>query len=147
VVQLEFANGVHGVFTVMMDQPRTTRLIRIYGTEGQIHGDLREDEVEVVTVHDEGYEEIHHEVIPVIHDGSGHHGGDSTITEQFKAMLRGRSGSPPAGLREGIEASLVCFAAEESRHNNTVVRVDEMRKRVFGNSAQGSRKPATAEAR
>lgn len=131
VVQFEFANGALGTFVVSMDQPCTNRTLRICGTDGQIVGSLRDDQVEIIRHHNEGYEQIRREIRPVIHDGSGHHGGDSVISEQFKSMLRGSNLRPPAGLTEGIEASLVCLAAEQSRHTHTVVNVDELRRRVF----------------
>src|SRR5690625_1978158 len=38
VATLEFANGVYATFTATMAQPRTTRRIRIFGTEGMLEG-------------------------------------------------------------------------------------------------------------
>ena len=130
VVNIEYDNGVLAAFTATMDQGQTNRTLRVHGTAGEIVGDIGKDEL---CVHRWGPDESAGdatEQITLDHDTSGHHGADSVIGEQFKAMLRGQSVPPAAGLREGIEGCLVAFAAEESRHQGRVVAVGEMRDRV-----------------
>ena len=135
VINIEYENGVLATFAAIMDQARTNRTIRVHGTAGELVGDIGKDELHVNQwVHDESVGHVS-EQITLDHDGSGHHGGDSVIGEQFKAMLRGQTMPPAAGLQEGIEGCLLAFAAETSRHEERVVAVSEMRDHVMKRSA------------
>src|SRR5690625_6751390 len=40
VATIEFENGTQATFTAVMAQPRTTRRIRVFGTEGLLEGDI-----------------------------------------------------------------------------------------------------------
>ena len=131
VVNIEYENGVLAAFSAVMDQGRTNRTLHVQGTAGELIGDIGEDELEL-RCWDAG-EAVGHivERLTLTHDSSGHHGADSVIGEQFKSMLRGERVPPAAGLREGIEGCLVAFAAEASRHEERVVAMSELRKRVL----------------
>jgi predicted dehydrogenase len=131
VVTIQYANGVLASFTAAMDQDKTNRTLRIQGTKGEIEGDIGKDELFVRTWDDDAASGHVAEQITLEHDGSGHHGADSVIGEQFKAMLRGEQIPPAAGLREGIEGCLVAFAAEKSRHEQCIVNMDTMRQGVL----------------
>lgn len=114
-----------------MGQPRTNRFIRIMGTKGQIEGNLADDEFCVIKILDKNKDLINKEKIPLSAEG-GHHGGDTGISAYFRNALMGdRSVTPLAGLREGMESSLVCFAAEASRMENRVVNAEEFRRKIF----------------
>lgn len=136
VINIQYENGILATFNVSIDQPTPTRTIRILGTLGQIAGDLEEDELNIY-LHDEDYlrESLYNkplkQKIELIHDDSGHHGGDSVITGCFKSMLMNRCFEPLAGLREGIYACLVAFAAEKSRHKGEIVNMEELYSQVF----------------
>jgi len=125
VASIEYANGVLASFTVCLDQPRSTRTIRINGTLGQIIGDIGRDELRVEYHPPDGSEQGHAENIRIEHDASGHHGGDSVIADQFKSIIRGEAAAPLAGLREGIESSLVSLAIETASRENRVVPMSE----------------------
>ena len=132
VMNIEYENGVLATFTAVMEQPVTTRTITVYGTAGQIIGNIGEDELHVHSLCTDRHVGYTAERVPLGHDDSGHHGADSVIGEQFKAMLRGEDRRPQAGLKEGIEGCLVAFAAEQSRHEGKVVVMDHMRSEVLG---------------
>ena len=121
VVNLSYENDVLATFTVCTDQPRTTRTIKICGTQGQIWGDISQDRLELRC---HGGSQI--ERIEISHDGSAHHGGDSVISKQFLAMLRNEPVRPLAGLKEGIEAVLIALAAERSIEQSRVITGDEI---------------------
>ncbi len=130
-VMLEFENMVLANFTVTMDQPKTTRTIQIDGTEGQIIGDIRENLIEIrrhLKNGEQGYERT---VINITHDNSGHDGGDSILVDTFKRMMFEHAPNCLAGMKEGVEACLMVFAAEKSRHENRIIRMDEMYKAMF----------------
>ncbi len=130
-VTIQYKNGIQATFSAIMDQPRTTRTISIFGTTGQVIGDIGKDDLKI-RYHIPGesgkYKE---EQVSIDHDGSGHHGGDSVITEQFIAMLRDQDTPPLAGLKEGLEAGMIAMAAEQSRHNNKIVDMTKLLKSVF----------------
>ena len=131
VVNIEYGNGVLVSFTVCADQPRTTRTIKVNGTQGQIIGDIGRDELRIDYHLKEGSEDCITERFTLEHDDSGHHGGDSVISNQYKSMLRGKPTPPLAGLREGIEACLVAIASEQSACEGKVVDMNELYKTVF----------------
>ena len=122
VVNIEFENGVLATFTACMDQPKTTRTIKIDATNGQIVGDFSEDYLEVRQhAKNSAINDYRTRQIKIEHDDSGHHGGDSVLSNQIRAMLRNQPTPPLAGLKEGIEACLIAFAAEQSRREKKIV--------------------------
>ena len=131
VVNLRYENGVLVTFTVCTDQPRTTRTIKVNGTDGEIIGDIGLDQLRV-EYHSETKNVSRVEEVSVDHDTSGHHGGDSVISNQFKAMLRDEPVPPLAGLAEGIDACLVALGAEEAAVSHAVIDLDTLRSTVYG---------------
>lgn len=134
VVNVEYDNGVLATFALTMAQPETRRTIRVQGVEGRIEGSIEADALKVVYHAPNKDTPIREEQIAIVHDDSGHHGGDSVIAGQFKAMLRGEPTPPLAGLREGIDAVIMAIAAEQSRKENRIVDVVELSERVYGPS-------------
>ncbi len=114
VVSIRYANGILASLTLCCDQPRTTRTIRVCGTRGQLVGDIGKDELRIVRHHGSDSRDGAVEHVPIERDASGHHGGDSILTNQFKAMLRGDATAPLAGLREGIAAARLALAAQHA---------------------------------
>ena len=131
-VNLEFENGILATFTVCMDQPKTTRTIKINGTEGQIIGDIRENYLELRNHTKDGSQQYIKKQIEIVHDNSGHDGGNSVITNHFKNMLIDNQITPRAGLRDGIVAALIALAAEKSRCESSIVEMKELYSTVFG---------------
>lgn len=131
VINLEYENGVLATFTACMDQPRTTRTIKINGMLGQIVGEISKDELRVDSHLTNGSEQCTSERFKIDCDNSGHHGGDSILSNQFKAMLNNKPIPPLAGLKEGIEACLVAFAAEQSRHEGKIIDMKNLYRTVF----------------
>lgn len=132
VVNIEYENGVLASFSVSLDQPRTTRTIKVNGTQGQITGDIGRDYLRVeYHLHHGSETKTRTEEIVLQHDNSGHHGGDSVISAQFSEMLRGNPTPPVAGLREGIEAAVLALAAEQSVRSRSVVDAGELLAEVF----------------
>ena len=127
VVNVAYENGVLAAFTLCMDQPVNARTLRVNGSEGQICGDIGREEL-YVTYHRRSIgEELPVERVPLVHDNSSHHGGDSVLVNQLKAMLRGETVVPLAGLREGVEACMVALGAERSLVEGRIVEVERLR--------------------
>jgi hypothetical protein len=131
-VMVEFENMVLANFTVTMSQPKTTRTIQINGTEGQIIGDIRENLIEIrhhLKNGEQGYEKT---VINITHDDSGHDGGDSILVNAFKRMMFEKTPNSLAGMKEGIDACMMVFAAEKSRAENKIISMDKMYSAMYG---------------
>ncbi len=126
-VQLVYENGVIANFMVMMDQPRTTRTIRIFGETGILEGNIAEDKILIHRTFSDQNNSIRTEILPVPHDQTGHHGGDGQLADTLSKMLRGEPVEAGPGLEEGIEASLVCFCAEESRRTGRLIDISDYR--------------------
>jgi predicted dehydrogenase len=131
-VLLAFDRGALGTFTASMGQPRTTRGIRIRGTDGSLDGSLDDNRIVVYkpNAHGNDWEAT---MYTVEAEAGNHHGGDAVIAEAFWRTAAGESGAVKAGLREGIEAVLIALAAQESSVTRQEVNVRALRQKVFEN--------------
>ncbi len=132
VTNIQFDNGVLSTFTVAQCQPATRRSIHVLGSEGRLYGIVNDNKLQIYHRGKLGNEVV--ETVTVNPDASGHNGGDSIITHDFFELLRGNRSSSRPGLRQGIEASLLSFAADQSAESGRHVRVDELRHQVFERS-------------
>ncbi len=130
VLNIRYDNGVLCNFSVVQCQPATRRTIHILGSEARLYGGLSDNEFRVYRRDRRGGEII--ETFTVSPDQSGHNGGDSILTRDFFDALAGRRNPERPGLREGIEASVLSFAADESAASGAPVRLDDLREKVFG---------------
>ncbi len=130
-VLLDFASGALCTFVACMGQPRTTRRIRIFGTNGDLEGNIYDSSIVVHKPHaaDNGWEVRD---IPVAAEKDNHHGGDGVLAEAFWRTAANQSEPSRAGLREGIDAALVALAAQQSAADGQPVDIAEMRSQVFG---------------
>ncbi|WP_166354155.1 Gfo/Idh/MocA family protein [Phytoactinopolyspora limicola] len=131
-VMVEYQQGTICTLTAVIGQPRPTRRIRIYGSDGSLSGDIDESRIFVDRPARVGNGWTREE-IPVDAPSNGHHGGDGVIREAFWNAVTGRSAEGSrAGLKEGIESVLVGIAAERSRASGQPVMMAPMREEVFG---------------
>jgi predicted dehydrogenase len=128
-INIEYGNGVLCHFTVAQAQPTNTRTMRILGTEGQIYADFFRNQITVFKHAGPNDQTI--EVFEIHHDGSGHGGSDSVITEDFLSLLNGSDLPERPGLKEGIESAMICFAADTAAKDNTVISIENLRKEIF----------------
>ncbi len=124
VVNMEFEDGATISFT-MNAFNRGGRYIRIFGTAGELRAYMSDSEITVYT-----FENKKTEKIPVVTIGeeitSGHGGGDSGIVNALYALLTDTyTGNNVANITESVKNHLLVFAAEESRHNDTVVKIKD----------------------
>ena len=113
-----------------MGQPRTTRRIRIFGTNGDLEGNIDDSRI---VVHkpcalDNGWDV---KDIPIAADKHNHHGGDGVLGHAFWRAAANQSDPSRAGLREGIDAALVALAAQQSAAVGRSIDIAEMRNQVF----------------
>lgn len=126
---IQFENGILSTFTVAQCQPATRRTIHVLGSEGRLYGVVNDSKLQLFQRGKLGSEVV--ETLTVNADQSGHNGGDSVITRDFFELLNGNRGVSRPGLRQGIEATLLSFAADKSAEENRPVMLDELRRRVF----------------
>lgn len=132
VVNLEYANGVLANFAVVMDQPINTRTIKIMGTDAQIIGDVRRNQLTVISHAKNRRESVRTEQIEVVRDDSGHDGADSGISTHFQNMMLGHPTGDWPTLRDGIDAGLVALAAEDSATTGHAINMSSVFCDVYG---------------
>jgi predicted dehydrogenase len=132
-VMIEWENGVLSNFTATFAQPRTTRRLRVCGSDGSLEGDIGRS---VLAVEKPGDREVDvtREEIHIEHSADGHHGGDAKLAAHFWNSCLTRECSGGAGLREGIEAAIIALAAQQSSTLGAPVEVAPLRHRVFDNN-------------
>jgi predicted dehydrogenase len=140
VLSIQYKNGVLCNFTVAQCQPATRRTIHVLGSEARLYGVLNDNQIKIFRRGKLGQEII--ETINVTPDASGHNGGDSVLTQDFFALLEGRRNATRPGLRQGIEASLLSLAADQSAKLVHPVSLDALRQQAF--SVQPSAAPLLA---
>ena len=143
VATLEFASGTLATFTAVMAQPRTTRRLRIFGTEGLLEGDIGERRIDLSFPDPAGSAEVTREHEDIEVGDSGHQGGDEVLGELFWHLAAGEDRVPRAGLADGIDAVLCALALQESARTGQGIDLAPLREQVFGTSAVTSTEPAT----
>ena len=124
VVNMEFEGGATATLTVNAFN-RGGRHIRIYGTKGELFAFMGDEKIYVYNFADRKKE-----YIPVMQtvEGieGGHGGGDGGIVYDLYDYLNGTyHGSSVANIQVSVSNHLTGFAAEESRHNDTVVLMED----------------------
>lgn len=134
-VMIEYSQGTLCTLTAVMGQPRPTRRIRIYGSNGSLSGDIEESRITIDMPHRTGNGWAREE-IRVDAEATGHHGGDTVIQDAFwSTVTGGESVGSRAGVKEGIESVLVGIAAEQARASGQPVLMSPLREEVFGVAA------------
>ena len=116
VVNLEFEGGAVATFTMTAFSADFCRQLKIFGTEGQITADMGTGQI---ILHRFGGEK---QTIPLDQgsERSGHGGGDYGILQDFLQVLR-QGGESRTSANVSLQSHLICFAAEKSRKEHTVV--------------------------
>ena len=116
---LEFAGGVTVCFNMSaFTDYGSSRTIRIMGTRGEIRANMGTNQIEVMSFETREKELI--DVTGVIRNEYAHGGGDFGLIDSFVAMEQ--DGTPMlSSIDNSVQSHLMCFAAEEARHTNTVV--------------------------
>ena len=136
ILNIQYENGVLCNFSVTQCQPANRRTIHVLGSDARLYGVVNDNEFRVYRRDTRGGEVI--ETYKVTPDQSGHNGGDSVLTKDFFDMLSGLHNPQRPGLREGIEASLLSLAADESAETGRPVALDSLRQRVYLEQASSS---------
>jgi predicted dehydrogenase len=117
---LEFAGGVTATMTVSaFTDYRHGRTIHIMGSHGEVRAKMSDETIEVTNFRTGSVRST--ENPPPGGMSDGHAGGDFALIDAFVRMELGEEGAVKSSIRDSIQSHLICFAAEESRRNGTVV--------------------------
>jgi predicted dehydrogenase len=117
---LEFDGGVTATMTVSaFTDYRHGRTIHIMGSHGEVRAKMSDETIEVTNFRTGSVRST--ENPPPGGMADGHAGGDFALIDAFVRMELGEEGAVKSSIRDSIQSHLICFAAEESRRNGTVV--------------------------
>ncbi|MBI4928775.1 MAG: Gfo/Idh/MocA family oxidoreductase [Anaerolineae bacterium] len=121
VVNLEFAGGRTGVFTMTAFNKAGHRKTRIFGTRGEIYGDG--EKIQLYDFLTDSTREIDTNSSDASILG-GHGGGDYGLMERFvEAVANNDQSLILSGADESLETHRMVFAAERARVNRCVVEM------------------------
>ena len=120
-VVMEFASGVHGVYTQVFFSRRdaATRGATISGYHGTLSFDWYTNALRLVRNHRPFTETVQAD------KGMSHFGGDLELARDFVGMVRGKR-SPRATIWDGIQSIYTCLAAKESAETGRFVAVRQV---------------------
>jgi predicted dehydrogenase len=122
-VSMRFANGVTATFTMSGFTMSIRRVITLFGTGGEIEGDL---EAGRLVLKDFSTRNIDN--IEIAAPQSGHSGGDEGLITAFVLAIRGQDKSSARTMvKDAFESHYMAFAAEASRLDGKTIVLDEFR--------------------
>ncbi|VAW37510.1 Oxidoreductase family protein [hydrothermal vent metagenome] len=125
-VSMEFESGATVTLIMHGHSHEEGRTMRYDGTRATLRGKFTFGGYHIA-IHDHKSGRIEKIDIPLA--DSGHGGGDAGIMRNFVGAIRGDEKAMTTA-RESLESHLMAFAAEESRHNGTVVDMVDFRQRA-----------------
>lgn len=129
VVNMEFEGGTTVSFS-MNAFNKGGRTIRIFGTKGELDGDMKTGILKFYSFDTKEITEIDTKATGVT-IVSGHGGGDSGLmADLFEYFGKDNRSKSICDVRRSYRNHLIGFAAEEARLNGTVVDLDEFESRV-----------------
>ena len=121
---MRFTNGVIAAFTMSGFTMETTRDITLFGTQGEIGGNLEQEHIKVKDFSSKSIEDI-----SLGASVGGHSGGDVNFITDFVRMVRDKSGTGRTSVKDSFESHYMAFAAEHSRLNGSkTVIMEDFRK-------------------
>ncbi len=125
VVTMQLESGASVVLVMHGHSQDEHRSMRYDGTRATLRA--RFGTPSEITVHNHLTGEV--EQIPIVQSDTGHGGGDHGLMADFLASVRGEI-PPLTSARTSLESHLLAFAAEEARHQQTVVNMHDFRQRA-----------------
>ena len=123
-VNFRFANGVYASFTMSGFTMKIHRNLTLFGTDGEITGDMEDSKIVIDDFISKNTETI--DVAEVI--GGGHSGGDAGFLRDFTACVLGSGGAGRTMLKDSFESHYMAFAAEKSRlEGGRMIKVEDFR--------------------
>lgn len=118
---LKYKNGISAHFTLTAFSEEMTRKINVFGTHGEIIGNLDKGIIEVRPFLSEN------QTIEIEYKG-GHAGGDEKLIEAFEQFLYKDQKRNKSNLTSALESHFIALAAEKSRIDKNAVNLDKFRR-------------------
>ena len=115
IVTAVFENGVVGNLKMMAFTKGGGRIIKIFGTVGEIFYDEAAD---IISVRPFAKDITEYKVSELTSDLSGHGGGDHRMIDALYDVITGKTDAVDTSLKNSVESHLIALAAEESRVKN-----------------------------
>jgi hypothetical protein len=134
VVTMELESGASAMLVMHGHSHREGRTMRYDGTRATLHGYYYVNDQEI-QIHDHltGKMEVIRPTLGPV-GATGHGGGDAGLMAAFVRAVRDPSTAgghrSTTTARESLESHLMAFAAEEARVNETIVHMDQFRRRA-----------------
>jgi len=106
-------DGSTATFNLISLSSENTRILRIYGTKGDIQGHLDRNEIKVSYFNTKKTEVVEYETVDSL--VSGHGGGDARLVKDFIEAVSGNASSMKTSGELSLQSHLMAFAAEKSR--------------------------------
>lgn len=116
-VNMEFSNGVTALFEMCAFTLKSSRWIKIMGTQAELMGDMIENSI-VIKYLATGKTET----IDLMSPQDGHGGGDDALMQDFIDLIKKGKSKSLSSAENSVASHLLAFAAEKSRvTGNTIV--------------------------
>lgn len=132
VAIIEYENGVHATFHTNCNSALPERRMYILGSEGAITADVLTGTIHLKRIGFETQLEDHS-----TNAGGGHGDGDAYLARELVDSMR-HGTTPAAGMKEGLESSVVCFAIDEALDTGCVVDLDSYWEQVDASEKETS---------
>ena len=119
VFQLE--GGATAAFNAVGLSSENTRVIRLFGSRGELYGSLTENRL-TLTHFGSGEREVFDTGDP--DNDSFHGGGDYSLTKDFLDAVRWENRNVKTSARLSLQSHLMGFAAEKSRKEGVRVEIE-----------------------
>lgn len=106
-------DGSTASFNLISLSSETTRVLRIYGTKGDIQGHLDKNEIKMSNFNSDAAIDVQYDTVSSLI--SGHGGGDARLVKDFIAAVTGEARDLKTSGRLSLQSHLMAFAAEKSR--------------------------------
>jgi predicted dehydrogenase len=124
VVNYEFEDEVTAVFTMCGTTAECNRYISVFGTRGEINGNLEEGKISLKKYIDGNVEKPKEQIWCPGTIGDSHGGGDFRMMDDFINRIVNRELTKSSTDAEiSLESHIMAFAAEKSRRENIVVDI------------------------
>ena len=122
-VNIRFANGVYAGFTMSGFTMDIHRNLTLFGTAGEITGDMEDSKIVI-----KDFISGNIETIDVAEFVGGHSGGDAGFIRDFVACVRDSGGAGRTLFKDSFESHYMAFAAEASRlAGGKMVKLEDFR--------------------
>ena len=130
IVTAEFANGISASLTMHGHSFEECRTLRIDGSQATLLGKFGLNRT-FIEIHDHRSMRVERIDFPNQVEQRGHGGGDYGVVRSFVRAMQ-QEGKLLTGFRDSLESHLMAFAAEEARLEDSVVAMDDFRRRRNG---------------